>query len=87
MCNLVKWPQESDSQYLHCLQPRFTAWQGRVLGFWRCWSSCATGIDLGSKDMAEAEGDWDPLHMLIRAAEAGLRMSHLPPHCCPVFTL
>ena len=74
MCNLGKWPQESDSKYLHCLQPRFTAWQGHftVLGFWRCWCSCATGIELGSKDMAETEGDWDPVHVLIHAAEAGL---------------
>lgn len=25
--------------------------------------------------MAEAKGDWDPVHMLIRAAEGGLHMA------------
>lgn len=35
-------------------------------GFWRCWCSCAPGIELGIKDTARAEGDWDSVHVLLR---------------------
>lgn len=74
MCNLVKWPQESDAKYL--LAYSQGSQHGKVIS--PCWAFGGVGvavlqvIEVGSKDVAETERDRDPLHTLIHAAEAGL---------------
>lgn len=85
-CHPGKRPQESQSKYLHCLQPGFTAWQGqfRMLGFWRCWCGCAPRMswELKTQQGQKVTG------ILCRCCWGQMAHSHpFPPHCCPVYTL
>lgn len=53
-------------------------------GFWRCWCSCAPGIEL---ELETQQGQKVTGTLYCAAEDRWLTAIPFPPHCCSVYTL